>query len=291
MKHLSRFAFLVLCSFNYAQPGFAQDSFSEGRAAYKAGNYHKAATCMRKAVEEDQSDPNRRYYLANSLANSGELGAAKQQYEMCVRLSPDSTAAKLSKAALSTVPRPYHHRNFDYSGLDFSYPGVVPVAQLPTPAVPSPVAGSPDGRHVRQMVNQIHNQVDDYKNTSQIRAQMNQPGQYGGRHSRHRDMAFLGSLSGRRGWSGGSGWAIESERQNQIEDTARSLEEMMLNNNGAVRLNPLGTNLYVRNYASGPSSIKSSPAEPAPIIELLAKQEKLVVDGKTAEHPVKSNGP
>jgi len=288
MKTFSRLVFLVFCSIYSARAGLAQDSFTEGRAAYKAGNYHKAATCMRKAVEEDQSDPNRRYYLANSLVNTGELGAAKQQYEMCVKLSPSSAAAQLSKAALSTVPRPYHHRDFNYSAPDLAGTSSIgmPVASLPDASAATIISSSPDGRHVRQMVNQIRSQVNDYKGTSQSGTQMMyNPGDFG-RHHRHRDMAFLNSLGGRRGWNAPN-WAVD-ERQSRIEDTARSLEEMMLNNNGSVRLNPLGTNLYVRNYGSGPSV---KPAEPAPIIELLAKQEKLVVDGNASEHTAKAPGP
>lgn len=288
MKHFSRLVFLVFCTVSAIRPGFAQDSFEAGKAAYKAGNFHKAATCLRQAVAENESDPNRRYYLANSLANMGELGAAKQQYEMCVRLSPSSAAAQLSKAALSTVPHPYKPRNLDYSAGDVGE--AFPVANLPGSSASGTGSGSPDGRHVRQFVNQIRNQVDDYKSVSQARSQMYQPSPFGRHHSRHRDMAFLSSLSGgRRGWNGPN-WAVESERQNQIEDTARSLEEMMLNNNGSVRLNPLGTNLYVRNYGSAPAT-RSIPVEPQPIIELLAKQEKLVVDGTAPEHHAKAPGP
>jgi tetratricopeptide (TPR) repeat protein len=289
MKHSSRLAFLVFFAITAVRPSFAQDSFEAGKAAYKAGDFHKAATCLRQAVAENESDPNRRYYLANSLANTGELGAAKQQYEMCVRLSPSSAAAQLSKAALSTAPHPYKTRCLDYTAGDGTNKAL-PLANVPGSVAPGTASGSQDGRHVRQFVNQIRNQVNDYKMVSEERSQMYQPSQFSRHHSRHRDMQFLSSLSGsRRGWNG-SNWAVESERQNQIEDTARSLEEMMLNNNGSVRLNPLGTNLYVRNYGSAPST-RSIPAEPQPIIELLAKQEKLVVDGTASEHHAKAPGP
>src|SRR5262249_55215253 len=155
MKPFNRLVFLAFCTVQSVCPSFAQDSFAEGRAAYKAGNYKLAATCLRKAVSEDEADPNRRYYLTNSLANTDELGAAKQQYEMCVRLSPDSNAAKLSKAALATAPHPYKPRPMNYYAGDFDpnvwfkdQPGVVKTAQ----SLPAPTSSSPDGRHVRQMV-------------------------------------------------------------------------------------------------------------------------------------------
>jgi hypothetical protein len=77
------------------------------------------------------------------------------------------------------------------------------------------------------------------------------------------------------------------QRSLAFEQAAAGLESQLLNNNGAVKFNPKGSNLYVRYYGSGIVPIW----QPEPVVELLAKQEKLVIDEPAPRHKRTSKAP
>jgi len=56
----------------------------------------------------------------------------------------------------------------------------------------------------------------------------------------------------------------------------------LLNSGNGQGFNPKGSNLYIRNYGSGIVPVW----QPEPVVELLAKQEKLVIDEPANQHGV-----
>jgi len=142
-----------------------------------------------------------------------------------------------------------------------------------------------DGKFVRDFVSILGRQVADRKEL--LGREGSHPyGEYNNLIKRQTASNPFSSRT-RSFWSGSPAWldslnGSSFQRKLGFEQAALGLESQMLNDGVGVRLNPRGTNLYVRNYGAG------LIPESAPLVELLARQEKLIIDeaGKSNK-PVK----
>ncbi len=96
-------ASLLLC---VAVPvAMAAGYYEMGLKTYQSGMYDAAVTYFRQAVQEDSSNPNKHYYLADSLSRSGQYAEAHREYQTIMALAPNSQAARLSAKALVKLRR------------------------------------------------------------------------------------------------------------------------------------------------------------------------------------------
>ncbi|PWT98080.1 MAG: hypothetical protein C5B53_07180 [Candidatus Melainabacteria bacterium] len=172
-----------------------------------------------------------------------------------------------------------------YSG-SYSNPQVYTYQPYTAPS-PSPVtSNNPDGQSVRQFIRDLNDQLSDRKRLAMSESLYspyyrtmelgsftpfyNARGHFhrgwGDPYSRPTYSRYLGSRA-QFGYT-------DEQRSLAFEQAAAGLESQLLNNTGGVRFNPRGSNLYVRYYGSGIVPVW----QPEPIVELLAKQEKLVID-------------
>lgn len=183
------------------------------------------------------------------------------------------------------------------SGYMPNYSGSSANISIPSfqPNIPSQtVASTPDGQSVRQFIQDLNGQLSDRKRLAMSESYYNP--------YRTIDVApfqpiYTPSRRYHRGWGDpysyprsnyspryfGSrqqfGYTFE-QRSLAFEQAAAGLESQLLNNNAGVKFNPKGSNLYIRNYGSGIVPVW----QPEPVVELLAKQERLVIDEPAPQH-------
>ena len=80
---------LVLALSGAAATPAGADATTEGRRAFSAGEYDRAAALLRAAVEKDAGDASLHYWLARSLYELGQYDQAAQSAERAVALAPD----------------------------------------------------------------------------------------------------------------------------------------------------------------------------------------------------------
>lgn len=94
---------LLLC---VALPvAMAAGYYEMGLKTYQSGMYSAAVTYFRQAVQEDSTNPNKHYYLADSLSRSGQYAEAHREYQAIMAMAPNSQAARLSAKALVKLRR------------------------------------------------------------------------------------------------------------------------------------------------------------------------------------------
>jgi len=219
---------ILVCCFNWL-PAYAESPFlKKGIEAYTAGDYNKAAGQFGAAESAEFNNPVLHYYLANTLVHLNEREGAIREYRIAYALEPDGDVGRQCRLALSV-----------YGADLFSQKTTKRSAKDPMAAF-GKITFSSDPI-IQQAVVAMHRQVDQL--TSAYTNNNISPGNYGN----GRGMSLL-----RRAY----GW----QNRQLVQDNARSASaasesannlEKLLNNNaprGTVKLDPVGTNLYIRKY-------------------------------------------
>ena len=77
-----------------------------GISAYQGRHWQTALLYLQQALHQDRNNPTVHYYLGNTYAKLSKDNDARQEYLAVIRLSPGSTAAKLSQIGLYQLSNP-----------------------------------------------------------------------------------------------------------------------------------------------------------------------------------------
>lgn len=87
-------------------PAQANDPFQLGLGCYGAGRYREAVVYLSQAAMSHPASPVLHYHLGNALVKCGLHDQAIQEYELSYRLDPYSSVAQYCKLALKAYGRP-----------------------------------------------------------------------------------------------------------------------------------------------------------------------------------------
>ena len=231
---------IILVGFLAWLPAYGESPFlKKGIQAYTAADYNKAAGLFGEAESSEFNNPVLHYYLANTLIHLKDRDGAIREYRIAYALEPDGDVGRQCHLALSVFgadifgTKPSKRNKKD------------PMADL------GKITFSSDPI-IQQAVVAMHRQVDQLTS-----AYNNVPASY----SNGRGMNLL-----RRGY----GWPSRQLTQDNAKSASAASEsannlEKLLNNNSAhstVKLDPNGTNLYIRQYTypDSPNQVQTSTA-------------------------------
>ena len=75
----------------------ARGAYESGAAAYKSGEYAKAEKYFQSALRQSPSDPNAHYGLAETLVALGQTERGMSEYEKTIKLAPKSKLADFAR--------------------------------------------------------------------------------------------------------------------------------------------------------------------------------------------------
>lgn len=252
--------------------------------SYITGDFERGVQYSDLHLRKIPNDAAAHYLKANCLIKLGRLTEASREYSLVVKLAPDSVISTYSKNALRSIESmPAEQRNLlpnasgkGNSGSRPSSAGKVPAgtlelirfqaARAKEHALQTGDSGSKDERL----------KADSQGKTERERVErLSQSGGARGDHPplsaaelqamRERAAANAEYLK-RVGEAKAERHVRESqeksaELQRQAEDLERQLTDENYNKHRDTKLNPVGTNLYVRNYAKIPPTVKPLRAQ------------------------------
>ncbi len=256
-----------------------------GISAYGQARYLDALPDFLAAVKDNYNDATAHYYLANCLANLGQRGESLQEYKIAYCLArPHSQLAEYCLQALRA----------DQNGQQSRQAVARMVSQIREQVTEKGTMIGQEGQ-LRASDNMRTGQlVAASINESASRyiafLQANPAIYYtGGGHyilvprtaeiaearARAQHDSFLALEAARR--SAEDAAAFAARQRLAIEESAANLERQFLQPSlSGVRLNPVGTNLYVRNFSEdGPASSPASGGDAERPQPLVAKAKKL----------------
>lgn len=286
---------LILCLFIPALSSlkvFGESPFLlQGINDYDNGDYNAAVGHFGEAASSDFNEPILHYYMANTYVHLKQPESAIREFRIAYALAPQGEIAKLSKLGLA---------NF---GMDLTGPlaSSSPKGMLPTkipsgldPKIEQALAlfrrkieeakvsssqqaqGQLDAvsRHAElesQMIQrQTQQQIDDLRNTlpySRSPALRQSMEQQLRDDANTRIDALNKHYALQRTFAAGAGTRTSAK----LDESANNLEQLMTAkpHAGVPKLNPMGTNLYVRNYesenaAADKNTPKSNTKSPVP---------------------------
>lgn len=229
---------MILIYFPALLPAQAEgSSLQKGIEAYGAGDYVKAAGHLGAAQSAEFSNPVLHYYLANTLVHLNDREGAIREYRIAYALEPDGDIAKECRLALWVYNADSYGPRSSRGGTSSSVPfGKITFSSDPV---------------IQQAVLTMHKQVDQLTSLYLM-----PPANYG---SGQRASVL------RRMYS--------RPNMQQMQDNARSASavaesasnlERQLNNKSsgsAVKLDPYGTNLYIRKYVYPEPANQNQPTQ------------------------------
>ncbi len=248
-------------------PCFASQDFERGVSLYSKGQYQAAADAFVDAACAEPKNYAPHYALGSTYMNLGKSGLAVTEYELCLEMYPDAKTKELCKVALRTL-----------SG------------SVPTKADSAEQAGRSklsqslaDVGHKRvelqaQAAERQKNQITHAAQEYAVRVKENAKLKI--EQLKENSSWFGFDLAGERvgilpyGVEESVTNAANAQAERAIEkahekvkainpsgasDVTDGLRSQLYSNSG-VRLKPLGTNVYVRNYESSGKSVATSGA-------------------------------
>jgi hypothetical protein len=106
MRHSAYKQFALMAAFSFLAGQSAQaenPALREAIKKYNAGDYLTAAGLLGQAESADFNDPKLHYYLANTFYRLNEREAALREYRIAYALQPTGEVGSLSKRALSAL--------------------------------------------------------------------------------------------------------------------------------------------------------------------------------------------
>lgn len=92
-------------------PAYASTDYEKGAAAFQAKNYTLAENIFREGLRKNPKDANLHYGLADCLSKTGRMTDAKAEYKRCIALAPKSKLSDFAQAGIkyleaANVPKP-----------------------------------------------------------------------------------------------------------------------------------------------------------------------------------------
>lgn len=252
--------------------------------SYITGDFERGVQYSDLHLRKIPNDATAHYLKANCLIKLGRLTEASREYALVTRLAPDSVISTYSKNALRSIESmPAEQRNLlpnasgkGNSGSRPSSAGKVPAGTLElirfqaARAKEHALQTGDSGSKAERL------KADSQGKTERERVErLSQSGGARGDHPplsaaelqamRERAAANAEYLK-RVGEAKAERHVRESqeksaELQRQAEDLERQLTDENYNKHRDIKLNPVGTNLYVRNYAKIPPTVKPLRAQ------------------------------
>jgi hypothetical protein len=253
---------------------------------YYAGDYQNAAGHLGEAEAAEFNNPKLHYFLANSYIHLNQKDAAIREYRIAYALEPEGEVGSLSKQALALCgvdqgqgqasklkdkPRgPAERHLLDdpllkgaFARLQQNSENIKQTANSTAQAQASGLGKLADiqdqmlRRSTQETIDDLINSRGRHSNTGPLIDQTRSDSTARGQ-SMQRDFDNQRNLvinNGRR-------------RVSAIDETANNLQQLMSEpaKPGHVKLSPLGTNIYVRNYDQVP------PAETQPVVQTMPPQ-------------------
>ena len=234
MKHASLSLIILVCCFNWL-PAYGESPFlRKGIEAYTAGDYNKAAGELGAAESAEFNNPVLHYYLANTLAHLNERNGAIREYRIAYALEPDGDVGRQCRLALSVY------------GADLFADKTSKRNNKDPLAAFGKITFSSDPV-IQQAIGAMHKQVDQLTSTY-IYNNMQPASLSGGRS--------MSVLRKAYGWQNRQLAEDNAKSATAALESANNLEKLLNNNSSRnpVKLDPSGTNLYIRKYSYPDSS-------------------------------------
>jgi len=266
---------------------------------YRAGNYSASKKSLESILHYDSRNIFARYLLANSLLALKQLPEASHEYELVVHLGPKSQyadqarkaikqieASQLSRAAFKSSPSEDQSDAADVmndtesdsnrvetkSSASHLPPGTLELIRAQTAkarerAIQTGKAEANGEKHKAEVQGKSERErVERLVNNGGSRG--DQQGLSGADLAILRDRAAQNAESLRQLGEAKAAWKEREARDKSegLQRQAQELEEQLVNNDRdykgrTVKLNPIGTNLYIRNYSSAKPAVKSLDAK------------------------------
>lgn len=268
---------------------------TQGIQDYNSGDYDAAAGHLGSALSAEFSNPVLHYYLGNTYVRLNRKESAIKEFRIAFALEPDKKVGKLAKQALN------------YLGADTGEPAK---AAAPEPAKPIEPPKDPllektksalkeQAETAKTLVRSRYEQdaIDASKRTAQMLEKAQKD--------------LLDSLAKKRG-SGSQSIPADSQKQldalkqlldaqkttnydrnnqraQEIEKSAANLQDLLeqKNSKAGLKLNPVGTNLYVRNYSKpeGERADKPEKSDKSSAAVKVDKADKVEKSDKSEKSP------
>jgi tetratricopeptide (TPR) repeat protein len=245
----------------------ATREFQEGIASYQSGNYTQAAAYFKLACAKEPASPDAHYYYANTLAYLRDGRNAIIEYQNCLRSHPSGVEAEYARAALE------------------AYNAQIPISQTYSPQMEArslPGALEQTFQQAERLANRVAfadgTSIDNMQDSgSTYAADISQAGIQtvsdmesayvtGPAGSCDRQPVYSAAeieearqyyanyaASVQQATATGTRLAQQNlaDKERKLQNTIANLQDQLatpMPSNGGVRLSPVGTNLYIRNY-------------------------------------------
>lgn len=251
--------------------------------SYITGDFERGVQYADLHLRKIPNDAAAHYLKANCLIKLGKLAEASREYSMVTKLAPDSVISTYSRNAIKSIEAlPADQRNLVPNSAGKRNAGV-PAATGKLPAGTLELIRFQAARAKEHALQSGDSASKDerLKADSQGKAErerVERLSQSGGARGDHPPVspAELQAMRERAAANAeylkqvGEAKAARHEReshekseelQRQAEDLERQLTDENYNKHRDIKLNPVGTNLYVRNYAKIPPTVKPLRAQ------------------------------
>lgn len=286
-NHRMRTAFLLsltLSALIAVKPiSAAADDLSAATKLYTSGDTVGAVKLLDGVLHADSKNAGARYLRANCLMKLNRLSEAAHEYELVMHLSPRSKLAEHASSAITQINAAQRSTASDTaggvketgvaSGASKLPPGTIEFirkqaskareraledgkAQANGELQKAESQARAEQERVERMANSGHNRIDHHPLSAAELAAM-------------RSRAAANAEALKQIGSAKAAWKEQEaeEKAENLKRQAEELEEQLVNNDRnykgrTVKLNPVGTNLYIRNYSSARPPIKALDALP-----------------------------
>lgn len=274
------------------------DFTSKALSAYKKRDFSSAVRYFVSAVAQEPKNQLLHYYLANSLTLSGQYGVARLEYQLAYDLNPSGLIASYCQQAMTQ----YRSIRSSANTVAPNFASEARIKEAKTKIVQqgqdvadkryaSGMASAGQRRDLGQrQVETIGDAGDrlleDMRNTRVGAPGLSIPAFSPGEIEAVRRNYEAQEEQAKQAAEYSARWHQMSARKHSkdIQDSAAGLASQLSPAKNGFSLVPEGTNLYIRTFASSPSSAAHAIQE-----ELLATPEKLILDphfrpGKSTGH-------
>lgn len=267
-------AMLVCTSNTFAMGPGGTAELDQANRSYFVGDFERGVQFANLHLKKLPNDGAAHYLKANCLMKLGRLDEASKEYKLVVKLSPNSVIADYSKTAqktLDSIPAAQRTLVAPTKQVSKDANGKVPAgtlelirfqaARAKEHAVESGNSASQDerskadsqGKSERERVERLSNSGGARPDgpalsAAEIAAMRERAAAYS------EYMKKVGEAKAARHER--EAQEKSAELQRQAEDLERQLTDEEYNKHRDIKLNPVGTNLYVRNYSQIPPTVK-----------------------------------
>jgi hypothetical protein len=294
---VSPFALLLTIAFNQnamAMGPHGSAELDQANRSYVIGDFERGVQYADLHLRKLPKDGAAHYLKANCLMKLGRLAEAQREYALVTKLAPDSVISDYSKTAIKGIDAlPPDQRNLLTSSANGSKAGKSASNKVPPGTVELIRFQAARAKEHALSAGDAASRDEKLKADNQGRSQreaVERLSQSGGARGDHPPLsaAELQAMRERAAHNAeilkqiGDAKAARHEQesrakseelQRQAEDLERQLTDENYNKNRDIKLNPVGTNLYVRNYSQIPPTVKPMRARAESLSGVAASQQ------------------